>query len=90
MKPHQIISLMTFKGADNTLAMGDHADHIHIGFARPLYGANTEAAEEQIDAILKPDQWDRADRPPGRDRQPGRPAQPVEVRPQESTPPAPD
>ena len=37
MKPHQIISLMTFKGADNTLAMSDHGDHIHIGW-RPLYG----------------------------------------------------
>jgi D-alanyl-D-alanine dipeptidase len=32
MKPHQIISLMTYPGADNTLAMGDHADHIHVGF----------------------------------------------------------
>jgi murein DD-endopeptidase MepM/ murein hydrolase activator NlpD len=55
MKPHQIISLMTFKGADNTLAMGDHADHIHIGW-RPLYGTNKQAAK-QIDAILKPKQW---------------------------------
>jgi hypothetical protein len=35
MAPHQIISLMTFAGADNTLALGDHADHIHVGF-RPL------------------------------------------------------
>lgn len=33
MKPHQIISLMTFQGADNTFSMGDHANHIHIGFA---------------------------------------------------------
>ena len=32
LKPHQIISLMTFEGADNTLAMGDHADHIHVGW----------------------------------------------------------
>ena len=55
MKPHQIISLMTFKGADNTLAMSDHGDHIHIGW-RPLYGTNKEAAK-QIDAILKPKQW---------------------------------
>jgi hypothetical protein len=55
MKPHQIISLMTFKGADNTLAMADHADHIHIGW-RPLYGEN-KAASKQIDAILKPQQW---------------------------------
>ena len=55
MKPHQIISLMTFDGADNTLAMADHADHIHVGW-RPLYGENKEAAK-QIDAILKPQQW---------------------------------
>ena len=55
MKPHQIISLMTFGGADNTYAMGDHDDHIHVGW-RPLYGQNREAAK-QIDAVLKPDQW---------------------------------
>ena len=55
MKPHQIISLMTFKGADNTLAMADHADHIHVGW-RPLYGDNKQAAK-QINEILKPNQW---------------------------------
>jgi hypothetical protein len=55
MKPHQIISLMTFPGADNTLALPDHWNHIHVGF-RPLYGANTKAARE-VNAILKPDQW---------------------------------
>jgi Transglycosylase SLT domain/Peptidase family M23 len=55
MKPHQIISLMEFQGADNTIAMGDHADHIHVGF-RPMYGAN-ETASKQVDAILKPEQW---------------------------------
>ena len=33
MRPDQIISLMTFERAENTFAMGDHADHIHIGFA---------------------------------------------------------
>jgi hypothetical protein len=55
MKPHQIISLMTFDGADNTLSLPDHDDHIHVGW-RPLYGDNKEAAR-QIDAILKPKQW---------------------------------
>jgi murein DD-endopeptidase MepM/ murein hydrolase activator NlpD len=55
MKPHQIISLMTFDGADNTFAMGDHDDHIHVGW-RPLYGSNRRAAR-QIDAVLKPEQW---------------------------------
>ncbi len=55
MKPHQIISLMTFQGADNTLAMADHNDHIHVGW-RPLYGENKQAAK-QIDQVLKPNQW---------------------------------
>jgi hypothetical protein len=32
MRPHQIISLMTFQGADNTLALADHDDHIHVGW----------------------------------------------------------
>jgi Transglycosylase SLT domain/Peptidase family M23 len=55
MKPHQIISLMTFKGADNTLALPDHYDHIHIGF-QPLYGTNSKASR-QVNAVLKPQQW---------------------------------
>jgi hypothetical protein len=55
LKPHQIISLMTFEDTDNTFAMGDHGDHIHVGW-RPLYGENRRVAR-QIDAILKPQQW---------------------------------
>ncbi len=55
MKPSQIISLMTFAGADNTLAMGDHDDHIHVGWS-PLYG-QSRAAKKQIDAVLRPSQW---------------------------------
>jgi hypothetical protein len=55
MKPHQIISLMTFEGADNTLALPDHADHIHIGF-RPLYGSNSKLGR-QLESVLKPNQW---------------------------------
>jgi hypothetical protein len=35
--------------------MGDHADHIHIGW-RPLYGSNTKFGR-QLDAVLKPGQW---------------------------------
>jgi Transglycosylase SLT domain/Peptidase family M23 len=57
MKPHQIISLMTFPGTDNTLAMPDHANHIHVGF-RPMYGANSKLAR-QVNAILRPQQWTR-------------------------------
>jgi murein DD-endopeptidase MepM/ murein hydrolase activator NlpD len=55
MKPHQIISLMQFPDTDNTFAMADHADHIHVGF-RPFYGANSREAR-QVNAILKPKQW---------------------------------
>ena len=44
MKPHQIISLMEFEGADNTFSMADHADHIHVGF-EPQYGANSIAGQ---------------------------------------------
>jgi hypothetical protein len=55
MKPHQIISLMTFDGADNTLSLPDHADHIHIGF-HPLYGDNQKLGK-QLDSVLKPGQW---------------------------------
>jgi soluble lytic murein transglycosylase-like protein len=35
--PHQIISLMQYPGAPNTLAMPEHWDHIHVGF-RPTAG----------------------------------------------------
>ena len=55
MKPHQIISLMTFDGADNTLALPDHYDHIHVGF-RPLYDANTKLGKK-LGSVLKPGQW---------------------------------
>jgi hypothetical protein len=36
MRPNQIISLMTIDRATNTLAMADHADHIHVGFPRAV------------------------------------------------------
>src|SRR3954466_8928241 len=31
MKPHQIISLMTFDGGNNPVGMGDHPDRLHVG-----------------------------------------------------------
>jgi murein DD-endopeptidase MepM/ murein hydrolase activator NlpD len=55
MKPHQVISLMTFDGADNTLSLPDHADHIHVGF-RPLYGSDSKLGR-QLNSALKPKQW---------------------------------
>jgi len=54
MKPHQIISLMTFDGADNTLSLPDHNDHIHVGF-QPLPG--TDPKGRQLNSALKPSQW---------------------------------
>jgi len=55
MKPNQIISLMTYDGTDNTLALPDHADHIHVGF-QPLYSTGGKL-DRQAEAVLKPDQW---------------------------------
>jgi hypothetical protein len=55
MKPHQIISLMTFEDTDNTFAMADHNDHIHVGW-RPLYGTNSKLSK-QVDQVLRPGQW---------------------------------
>jgi len=55
VRPHQIISLMKYDGNDNTLALGDHADHIHVGF-RPEYREGSPLAGE-VDAALKPSQW---------------------------------
>jgi hypothetical protein len=54
MRPDQIISLMTYPGASNTIAMGDHADHIHVGFQPVGEDARTGRA---VSAQLKPGQW---------------------------------
>ena len=70
MKPHQIISLMKFDDTDNTFAMGDHADHIHVGFQlalrQQLQDRQAGQRDPQAQAV------DQADRPARRDRQPDR------------------
>jgi hypothetical protein len=53
MRPDQIISLLDY-GA-NTVSMGDHHDHIHVGW-RPLFGENAKLGEQTL-AVLKPGQW---------------------------------
>jgi hypothetical protein len=53
MRPDQIISLLELGGP--TYAMGDHADHIHVGF-RPLFGQNKKLGRQAL-AVLKPGQW---------------------------------
>jgi hypothetical protein len=55
MKPAQIITLMTYDGTDNTLAMADHADHIHVGY-RPQFDPTTKAGRI-AESVLKPSQW---------------------------------
>ncbi|MFP5364957.1 MAG: lytic murein transglycosylase [Thermoleophilia bacterium] len=55
MKPAQIITLMKYDGTDNTIAMGDHADHIHVGF-RPQFDPSTKAGKI-AESVLKPSQW---------------------------------
>jgi murein DD-endopeptidase MepM/ murein hydrolase activator NlpD len=55
MQPAQIISLMTYKDATNTLALADHADHIHVGF-RPEFDPSTKAGKA-AESVLKPSQW---------------------------------
>ena len=54
-KPDQIISLMSYKGQTNTLALPDHTNHLQIEYT-PLYGQNKQLAT-QIATILKPGQW---------------------------------
>jgi hypothetical protein len=55
MKPAQIITLMEYDGTDNTVAMSDHHDHIHVGF-QPQFSGDS-AAGKHLNAVLKPGQW---------------------------------
>jgi murein DD-endopeptidase MepM/ murein hydrolase activator NlpD len=55
MEPHQIISLMTYPGADNTLARADHYNHIHVGF-RPLFAQSASLAGS-LSSSITPSQW---------------------------------
>jgi len=53
MRPDQIISLLDY--GQNTVAMGDHHDHIHVGFS-PLFGSNDKLGRQAL-AVLEPGQW---------------------------------
>jgi transglycosylase-like protein with SLT domain len=53
MKPHQIISLMSYPGTDNTLAKADHYNHIHVGF-RPFAVASLASS---MTSSITPGQW---------------------------------
>ncbi len=59
MKPAQIITLMQYPGTDNTVAMGDHHDHIHLGW-RPRYDGSSRTGGGGLkESLLEPDQWYR-------------------------------
>ena len=53
MRPHQIISLLSLGG--NTMAMSDHANHVHVGF-HPMFGSNKKLGKQTL-SVLKPGQW---------------------------------
>jgi len=53
IRADQIISLLEIGGP--SIAMGDHADHIHVGF-RPLFGQNRKLGRQAL-AVLRPGQW---------------------------------
>jgi hypothetical protein len=55
MKPNEIVSLMSFPGTDNTLAMKDHVDHVDVGYL-PLYNSDPRF-RKQVDSTLAPTQW---------------------------------
>ncbi|MDQ6777070.1 MAG: lytic murein transglycosylase [Actinomycetota bacterium] len=55
LRPNQIISLMSYPGQTNTLALPDHADRIQVAFT-PLFGQNKKLSK-QVNSILKPAQW---------------------------------
>jgi hypothetical protein len=59
MRPDQVISLMKYPDASNTVAMGDHADHIHVGYRPVGEDPRTGRASKFAGAVLKPGQWRR-------------------------------
>ncbi|HKT82896.1 MAG TPA: lytic murein transglycosylase [Solirubrobacterales bacterium] len=56
MHPHQVISLEDLPG-ETSFALPDHYDHVHVGY-HPLSGP----LDQQFNALLKPDQWQRLTR----------------------------
>jgi hypothetical protein len=55
MRPDEIVSLMSFKGQDNTLSLPDHKNRIQVSFT-PLFGQNKKLAADVANA-LQPQDW---------------------------------
>ena len=76
LQPHQIISLFDIGGA--TLAMGDHADHIHVGFSPggTVNGKGRVATGERGKSVLSKKDWHRVFDHLGKIENPEVPSQP--------------
>ncbi|HET8976407.1 MAG TPA: lytic murein transglycosylase [Solirubrobacterales bacterium] len=74
MLPSQIITLMDLGGP--TFAMGDHDDHIHVGYT-PLAGGGRGV--QQLAQVLRPEQWGRLIDRLGEIENPKVPAKPSEA-----------
>jgi Transglycosylase SLT domain len=53
MHPHQVISLEDLPG-ETSFALADHYDHVHVGY-QPI----SSPFDQQYNALLKPEQWQR-------------------------------
>jgi hypothetical protein len=59
LRPDEIITLMDYEGAPNAFALGDHDDHIHVGW-RPVNGLPLlRRGRKPDDSTMKPGQWTR-------------------------------
>ncbi len=54
-KPSAIVSLMSYKGQTNTIAMKDHTNRIQISYT-PVFGTNKKLSQELAN-LLRPGQW---------------------------------
>ncbi len=55
MAPDEIVSQMTYKGQNNTLALPDHSNRIQVTYT-PLFGTNNKLSAE-VASVLQPGQW---------------------------------
>ncbi len=55
MKPDEIVSLMSYKGQQNTLALPDHGNRIQVSYT-PLFGESGKLSAE-IKDVLTANQW---------------------------------
>jgi hypothetical protein len=55
LQPSEIVTLMSYKGQTNTMALPDHSNRIQVEFT-PQYGQNKKLTS-QMQGALKPSQW---------------------------------